>query len=150
MRKSFSLIEVMIATVIIAIVGLTLLQMGTRHQKMDDYIEQKSKIANYLSITAFHHDPTFNKSDKTPYDYLKNDYTIDHLEIKQLLDRDPFYYIEQEVGIIDFGDEGDGATEEAEQERRVNTSDRQSQSILIYRGTIRQHETAASFFFLKQ
>ena len=147
MRRGFSLIEVMIATVIIAVVGLALLQMGTRHQKMDDYIEQKSLVANCLAITAFHHDPTFNKTEKTPYDYLKNDYTIDHFELKQLLERDRFYYVEQEVGIVDFGDEMD----ESEGTNGIDTNnrERQTQSILIYRGTVKQDKSTASFFFLK-
>ena len=146
MRRGFSLVEVMIATVIIALVGLSLLQMGTRHQKMDDYIEQKSDLASLLSIATLHHDAKFDKLTKSAYDYLENSYSIDHTEIKRMLQDTEFHYVRQELESIDFGEE---SMEEEEEDFSVERS-RQSQRFYIYKGTIRHKETAATFFFLQQ
>lgn len=104
MKPGFSLIEVMIATVILAVVGVALLQMGSKNQKINEYIENKNSIAHLTSIVGFHHDPAFNKTQKSLYDFLKNDYTIDNMEIKNLLEKRSVRYVEQKVMTVDFGE----------------------------------------------
>ena len=104
MRQGFSLIEVMIATVILAIVGVALLQMGSKNQKIDHFVEEKSSIAHLTSVIGFHHDPKFNKTDKTLYDFLKSDYAIDNTDIKSFLEGRRIRYVEQKIMTIDFGE----------------------------------------------
>ena len=104
MRQGFSLIEVMIATVILAIVGVALLQMGSKNQKIDHFVDEKSSIAQLTSVIGFHHDPKFNKTEKTLYDFLKSDYTIDNTDIKSFLDSRRVRYVEQNMMTIDFGE----------------------------------------------
>lgn len=104
MKKGFSLIEVMIAVVILAVVGVALLQMGSKNQKINDYVEKKSSIAHLTSIIGFHHDPKFNKTQKTLYDFIKDDYSIDNMEIKSFLEQQSVRYVEQKVMTVDFGE----------------------------------------------
>jgi prepilin-type N-terminal cleavage/methylation domain-containing protein len=107
MRRGFSLIEVMIATVILAVVGVALLQMGSKNQKIDDYVGRKNSVAHLTSIIGFHHDPKFNNTQKSLYDFLKNDYTIDNMEIKSFLEKRSVRYVEQKVTTVDFGESND-------------------------------------------
>lgn len=126
MRHGFSLIEVMIATVILAVVGVALLQMGSKNQKIDEYVERKSSIAHLTSIIGFHHDPKFNNTQKNLYDFLKNDYTIDNMEIKSLLEKRSVRYVEQKVMTINFGE-----SDESIESRELMRFDIKRASIII-------------------
>lgn len=137
MRKAFSLIEVVVATVIIALVGLALLQMGTKHLKMDAYIEKKSAVAQYSSIISFHHNTDYNKLKKSLYDFLKDDYVIDNLEIKQMLDTITFEYTETKITSINFG------------ENNETLEDKSLQSFDLKKATIKNSDITSSLYFLE-
>ena len=137
MKRGFSLIEVMIATVILAVVGVALLQMGSKNQKIDQYVEGKSAIAHLTSVIGFHHDPKFNKTQKTLYDFLKNDYAIDNTDIKSFLENRQVQYVEQKVMTIDFGEGNDSL-----ENRDIMRLDVKRASIIISNIT-------TSFFFLE-
>ncbi len=137
MRNGFSLIEVIIATVILAIVGVALLQMGSKNQKIDSYVEQKSSIAHLTTIIGFHHDPKYNKTQKSLYDFLKNSYTIDNSEIKSLLEARKVQYVEQKVGTIDFG------------ENNESTENRNIMQFDIKRASVIISNITASLYFLE-
>lgn len=126
MRRGFSLIEVMIATVILAIVGVSLLQMGSKNQKIDNYIERKNSIAHLTSVIGFHHDPKFNKTQKSLYDFLKNDYTVDNMDIRSFLEKRSVRYVEQKVMSVDFGE-----SNESEESRDLMRFDIKRASIII-------------------
>ena len=137
MKRGFSLIEVMIATVILAIVGVALLQMGSKNQKINHFIEGKSSIAHLTSIIGFHHDPKFNKSEKTLYDFLKNDYSIDNSDIKSFLEKRSVRYVEQKVMTVDFGESND------------SLENKDMMRFEIKRGSITISNITATLYFLE-
>lgn len=126
MKKGFSLIEVLIATVILSVVGIALLQMGSKNQKINRYIDQKSSIAHLASVVGFHHNINFNKTEKTLYDFLKSDYKIDNFDIKKMLEEQKVRYVEQKVATVDFGE-----SNESEENQRTKRFDIKRASIII-------------------
>lgn len=137
MRKGFSLVEVIIATVIIAIVGISLLEMGTKNQKIDLYIDKKSSLSQYSSIISFHHKPDFNNLDKTLFDFIEKDYDIDHDEVKKFLKSEKISYKEQEILTLDFGESNE--SEESKENMRLE----------IKKAIIFKDKIAADVYFLE-
>lgn len=137
MRKGFSLVEVIIATVIIAVVGISLLEMGTKNQKIDLYIDKKSSLSQYSSIISFHHKSDFNNLDKTLFDFIEKDYDIDHDEVKKFLKSEKVSYKEQEILTLDFGESNE--SEESKENMRLE----------IKKAIIFKDKIAADVYFLE-
>ena len=137
MRRAFSLIEVVIATVILSVVGLALLQMGTKNQKINAYIDKKNTIAPLVSIISFHHDKKFNNLEKTLYDFLKSSYVIDNPEIKAMLENQRILYNESKIASIDFG------------ENNVSEGETETKRFEIMRSTIRYKDATSFLYFLE-
>jgi len=136
-RRAFSLIEVVIATVILSVVGLALLQMGTKNQKINAYIDKKNTIAPLVSIISFHHDKKFNNLEKTLYDFLKSSYVIDNPEIKAMLENQRILYNESKIASIDFG------------ENNVSEGETETKRFEIMRSTIRYKDATSFLYFLE-
>jgi prepilin-type N-terminal cleavage/methylation domain-containing protein len=136
-RRAFSLIEVVIATVILSVVGLALLQMGSKNQAINAYIDKKTAIAPLASIVSFHHDKKFDTQEKSLYDFLKNSYAIDNDEVKAMLEERKIRYFETAVSTIDFG------------ENNLSEGETPTQRFEIVRATVRYEEASANLYFLQ-
>jgi len=101
-KKGFSLIEVLVAVMILAVVGVALMQINVKNQKISEFIDKKTKLSQISSIIGFHHKTDYKKLQKSIYDFLKNDYEIDNTYIKQKLDSYKIYYDEKISGKIEF------------------------------------------------
>jgi prepilin-type N-terminal cleavage/methylation domain-containing protein len=101
-KKGFSLIEVLVAVMILAVVGVALMQINIKNQKISEFIDKKTKLSQISSIIGFHHKTDYKKLQKSIYDFLKNDYEIDNTYIKQKLDSYKIYYDEKISGKIEF------------------------------------------------
>jgi len=101
-KKGFSLIEVLVAVMILAVVGVALMQINVKNQKISEFIDKKTKLSQISSIVGFHHKTDYKKLQKSVYDFLKNDYEIDNTYIKQKLDSYKIYYDEKISGKIEF------------------------------------------------
>ena len=101
-KKGFSLIEVLVAVMILAVVGVALMQINIKNQKISEFIDKKTKLSQISSIVGFHHKTDYKKLQKSIYDFLKNDYEIDNTYIKQKLDSYKIYYDERVSGKIEF------------------------------------------------
>ncbi len=72
MKRSFTIIEVIIAVVILALVGVALLKSGALNLTLLEKIEKKERFSDYLTIVANHRNPDFNHLSKAIEDFLPN------------------------------------------------------------------------------
>ena len=136
-KKGFTLIEVLTAVAILSIVGVALLQMNIKNQKISEYIDKKTKLAQISSILGYHHTKDYTKLEKSIYDFIKNDYEIDNTEIKKSLDSYSVYYDEIKVKKIEFGE-----SNESEEEAQTQTLD-------IMQAIGKKDDKTASVYFLE-
>ena len=76
-KKGFSLIEVLVAVMILAVVGVALMQINVKNQKISEFIDKKTKLSQISSIIGFHHKTDYKKLQK-----LKNQFVADDIGIK--------------------------------------------------------------------
>ena len=77
MRKAFTLIEVLLAVVILSVSGLALLQSAANNTKSIHYMLSKKKFMHLFSIFALNMDETLHNTSKSFEDLLDKKYTLD-------------------------------------------------------------------------
>ncbi len=123
MRKGFTLIEVMVAVVIISVVIMALIELLANSSHNFSTLGKKSQINQYLS---FFHSPSrygFTDKEGTLYDLVEN-FDIES-ELKQELKSIKVDMVYQEVKSIDMADyNAEEETEESdiEGEEQVNSA----------------------------
>ncbi|MEA3371135.1 MAG: prepilin-type N-terminal cleavage/methylation domain-containing protein [Campylobacterota bacterium] len=118
MRKAFTLIEVMVAVVIISVVIMALIELLANSSHNFTSLGKKSQMNQYLS---FFHSPSrhgFRDKESTLYD-LVEDFDIES-ELKQELKSIKVEVVYQELKSIDMGDYD---PEEEVQEEDVSLED---------------------------
>lgn len=106
MRKAFTLIEVLVATVIATVAGAGLLQMNSNYTKIFGRIQEKSLSSETVSLIGLHANIKYNKTSKTLYDILDKTYEIDNDDLRKYLKDQKFDYNENLVETITFGEDG--------------------------------------------
>jgi len=81
-RKAFTLIEVMVASILISLVGLSLLQMHQNSADMSYKMQGKFKHSDWVLISAFEH--KLEKAKKnTRFETLVKPFNIDKRDVRQ-------------------------------------------------------------------
>ena len=107
MRSAFTLIEVLVATVIATVAGAGLLQMNSNYTKIFSRIKEKSLSSETVSLIGLHTNIKYNKTSKTFFDILDNTYDIDNDDLRKYLKNQKFDYKENLVETITFGEDGE-------------------------------------------
>jgi len=85
-RKAFTLVEVMISTIIISVVGLSLLQMHNNSANMSHKMQKKFAYSDWVLMAVFE-----NKLEKTKkqlrFDNLTKDFNIKERSIRTALNK---------------------------------------------------------------
>ena len=85
-RHAFTLIEVMVASILISLVGLSLLQMHQNSTDMSYKMQKKFKNSDWVLMSAF--EAKLEKVKKnTSFDALMKDFKIDKREIRKGLNQ---------------------------------------------------------------
>ncbi|MRI83431.1 MAG: hypothetical protein C6I00_03335 [Nitratiruptor sp.] len=95
-HRAFTLIEVVIAVMILALVGVALLRSGGENATLLQRVETKGRMSEYIALVAAHRNPTWNRLSKRLEDFLGLNVLDD--ELRHLL-KSSFRYQEQEVKI---------------------------------------------------
>ncbi len=103
MRSAFTLIEVLVATIIASIAGMALLQMNANNTHLFKQIQYRSSNSEMLSLIALHNDVKYNKTTKTLDDILDNTYTIANDDLRKYLKETRIDYNEKVIELITFG-----------------------------------------------
>jgi prepilin-type N-terminal cleavage/methylation domain-containing protein len=107
MRSGFTLVEVLVATVIATVAGAGLLQMNSNYTKLFTHIQEKSLSSETVSLIGLHADIKYNKTSKTLFDILDKTYEIDNDDLRKYLKDQKFDYSEHLVETITFGEDGE-------------------------------------------
>jgi len=83
-RKAFTLVEVMIASMLISILGLSLLQMHANSSEMSHTMQQKFSHSDWVLMSAFEKKVERTKQ-RVKLDTLMKPFNIDNREIRQTL-----------------------------------------------------------------
>jgi prepilin-type N-terminal cleavage/methylation domain-containing protein len=105
MRKAFTLLEVMVAVLIISIVIMALLQMRGHSAHIFSSLIQKLEINQYLSFLVSNDDYGFEQDTMTA-DRLVKDFDIDS-DLRQNLKKVKVDLIYQELDSIDLDEQDD-------------------------------------------
>ena len=85
-RRAFTLIEVMVASILISVVGLSLLQMHQNSADMSYKMQGKFKNSDWVLMSAFEH--KLEKAKKsTSFETLMKPFNIDKRDIRQGLNQ---------------------------------------------------------------
>jgi len=86
MKNAFTIIEVIISVVILALVGVALLQNGAKSLDIFGHLRKKEDVSDYLTIIANHPNPDYNHLTKALEDFLPR-FRVDDDELRKLLKR---------------------------------------------------------------
>ena len=94
MHRGFTIIEVVIAVVILALVGTALLKNGMDGIEFIQRVEKKGAAIDYALMAVNHRNPAFNHLQKSLEDYLQDSYIIDDLDVQKIVKNQKFTYLE--------------------------------------------------------
>jgi prepilin-type N-terminal cleavage/methylation domain-containing protein len=105
MRNAFTLVEVLVATVIATVAGAGLLQLNSNYTHLFSRITEKSLSSEIVSLIGLHADLKYNKTTKSLFDILDKTYEIDNDDLRKYLKDQSFDYSEHLVETITLGEE---------------------------------------------
>ena len=94
MHRGFTIIEVVIAVVILALVGTALIKNGSDGIEFLQRVHKKNEAIDMTLIAANHRNPVFNHLQKPLEDFLQNSYLIDDIDLQKILKNQKFKYLE--------------------------------------------------------
>ena len=97
MTKAFTLIEVLVSVMILAVVGTGLLQISTNSKHNFIYLKEKSKFDRLASIAFIHNNQKYHKKNMTFYDFIKDDYSKIDDDLRQYLKNIKIDYTHEEI-----------------------------------------------------
>lgn len=121
MHRGFTIIEVIIAVVILALIGMALIKNGSDGIEFLQRVHKKNEAIDMAFIAANHRNPAFNHLQKPLEDFLQNSYLIDDMELQKILKKQKFKYLETypkiEMPVLEGFEEED--SEEVMQENAI-------------------------------
>lgn len=106
MKRAFSLIEVMVAVVILSVVLMAVLTLSSSSFKINQSVSKKSEIFFPLATVALHQNIDYSNTHKTLEDFTKNSYRIDSDRLKEVLKSHEIFYLQEELDLMDLIPEG--------------------------------------------
>jgi len=86
-KKGFSLVEVIVAVIILSIVGTALLKVSTVNKHLIELSNNLQEEITLFSIPITHHDKKYNQTQKSLYEYIESTYDINDDDIRQILNK---------------------------------------------------------------
>ena len=120
MRKGFTLIEVMVAVLIISVVIATLMQMRGNSTHIFLELDKKSKINQFSSFFIANNKYGFENKN-TSLDELISDYVVED-DLGRELRNTKVNVIYQKIDTIDMSEFGMGASSDSEDDENTNTA----------------------------
>jgi len=99
MHRAFTIVEVLISVVILALVGTALLKNAGMNLDFLKKISNKEEAIDMMTIIASHRNPDFNHLQKSLYDFLAKEYLLDDNDLQKLLREKKIKYQESPIKI---------------------------------------------------
>ena len=97
MTKAFTLIEVLVSVMILAVVGTGLLEISTNSKHNFIFLKEKSEFTRLASIAFIHNNQKFHHKDMTLYDFIKDDYENIDDDLRKYLKEIKVHYSHEEI-----------------------------------------------------
>lgn len=104
MRKAFTLIEVLVASALIAVVALALLQTHSNNTKLIANMHSKYQTKELFTLVLLNADANWDGSKKTLYDMISTKFKINDDETRKWLKDKSINYSQDELSSIDLLD----------------------------------------------
>lgn len=98
-KKAFTLVEVLFAVVLIATIGLALLQSSSNNTKLMRYSTKKRDFIHKFSIFAINMNEDLHNKSKTLFDLLNNKYSLDD-ETRRMLKQNTYLLKSENVDTV--------------------------------------------------
>ncbi len=95
--KAFTLIEVLVSVMILAVVGTGLLQLSTNSKHNFIFLKKKYKFDLLASIPFIHNDQKYHHKDMSLYDFVRDDYRDIDDSLRQYLKSYKISYSQEEI-----------------------------------------------------
>lgn len=104
MRNGFSLVEVIIAVLIISVVGFALLQMQSNTIRSLKLLETRMEVNEYSSFLFGTISKDLHGKRRDVYEYIKERYNIDNDDLIKYLKEGEYEYRQDEMYFLHFGE----------------------------------------------
>lgn len=85
MKRSFTIVEVLVSVVILALVGTALLKNAGMNLDFLKRVSKKEEAINIMTLIVSHRNLDFNHLKKSLYDFLAKEYNVDDNELQKVL-----------------------------------------------------------------
>ena len=85
MKRSFTIVEVLVSVVILALVGTALLKNAGMNLDFLKKVSKKEEAINIMTLIVSHRNLDFNHLKKSLYDFLAKEYNVDDNELQKVL-----------------------------------------------------------------
>jgi hypothetical protein len=150
MRKSFSLIEILIVVAIASIVGLTNIQMHSNSLRILELVDSRIEANKFSSFIFSNIDIELHNKKKSVKEFIEDRYTITDDELLHYLKEREFEYLQDELYFMNFGSGEESSEEEmmgfekVEESSEVEaTEELQKNGILIELVTIKDERNSS-------
>jgi len=97
MTSAFTLIEVLVSVMILAVVGTGLLQISSNSKQNFIFLKEKSKFDRLASIAFIHNNQKYHHKEMTLYDFIRDDYDKIDDELRKYLKEYKVKYNHEEI-----------------------------------------------------
>ncbi|MCH9813964.1 MAG: type II secretion system GspH family protein [Epsilonproteobacteria bacterium] len=106
-KKAFTLIEVLVSVVILATVAVLLFEISSNSKNNFLVLQKRIDYVTLSSLALIHNDQKYHNSDKSLYDFIREDYNISDYELRKYLkDRKVHYSHEEYTTFSPFSEGG--------------------------------------------
>jgi len=151
-RSAFTLIEVMVAVVIISVVIMALLELFSNNTHIFSKLEKENKVNQYLSFLMYNSDYGFSDEKLTLYDLIA-DFDVEN-DLRQELKNQKVEILYQELDSIDMSEYDPNEDEDNPiNDEVINTKEKeQGSSNLVFeigRSVLKSQDSSGSFIRIR-
>jgi len=141
MTKAFTLIEVLVSVMILAVVGTGLLQISTNSKQNFIFLKEKSKFDRLASIAFIHNNQKHHHKEITLYDFIRDDYEKIDDELRKYLKLYKVNYNHEEIST--FNPLGESIDEQEQHEGSEDLKNPIDLTIIYEKISIQKDKNAA-------
>ncbi len=145
-RAAFTLIEVLVSVAILAVVATGLFQISMNSKNNFAYLKQKARFDRLASIPIMHNDPKYNHTQKTLFEFIRNDYEIKDDDIRKVLKNMKVTYTHEEYATFSPFSQRDKQSDAEEEREMQNVMD---MTLLFDKITIYNRQNATYVYKLQ-
>ncbi len=128
-RNAFTLIEVLVSVAILAVVATGLFQIAINSKNNFTFLANKAQFDRLASIPVTHNDPKYHRTEKSLYDFLRDDYMIKEDKVIRFLKQKKIAYEQENYTTFAPFSEEDTTKQTEDSEQNQNSDNLLEQGI---------------------